>query len=100
MEHVVLWWNVNPLACRPAGCAKYLREWLMLLGEKFALKNGTKFLTFNLLAPEDAPEPILSTLKGLGETLTVHVMESVWDKQFRLALVSSSLPVDYKYEPG
>lgn len=33
LEHVVLWWNVNPLACRPAGCAKYLREWLMLLGK-------------------------------------------------------------------
>lgn len=79
---MVLWWNVRPLACRPPGCAKYLREWLMLL------------------APEDAPEPILSTLKGLGETLTVHVMECIWDKQFRLALVSSALPVDYVFEPG
>uniref|UniRef100_A0A336MAF7 CSON014299 protein n=1 Tax=Culicoides sonorensis TaxID=179676 RepID=A0A336MAF7_CULSO len=80
LEHVVLWWNTSPLACRPAGCAKYLREWLMLL------------------APEDAPEPILSTLKGLGETITVHVMESIWDKQFRLALVSSSLNLDYNFD--
>lgn len=53
-----------------------------------------------LLAPEDAPEPILSTLKGLGETLTVHVMECIWDKQFRLALVAAALPVDYIFEPG
>lgn len=27
-------------------------------------------------------------------------MESIWDKQFRLALVSSALPVDYVFEPG
>ncbi|XP_035900175.1 uncharacterized protein LOC118506736 [Anopheles stephensi] len=82
LEHVVLWWSSSPLACRPAACAKYLRDWL------------------SLLQPDEAPEPILSTLKGLGETLTVHVTSTIWDKQFRLAVVSSSLPVDYPFEEG
>ncbi|KFB53386.1 hypothetical protein ZHAS_00021700 [Anopheles sinensis] len=80
LEHVVLWWSSSPLACRPAACAKYLREWL------------------SLLQPDEAPEPILSTLKGLGETLTVHVTSTIWDKQFRLAVVASSLPVDFPFE--
>uniref|UniRef100_A0A182UHA5 Coiled-coil protein 142 C-terminal domain-containing protein n=1 Tax=Anopheles melas TaxID=34690 RepID=A0A182UHA5_9DIPT len=82
LEHVVLWWSSSPLACRPAACAKYLRDWL------------------SLLQPDEAPEPILSTLKGLGETLTVHVTSTIWDKHFRLAVVSSSLPVDYAFEDG
>lgn len=30
--------------------------------------------------------------------MTVHVACTTWDKQFRLALVSSSLPIDYKFE--
>lgn len=80
LEHVVLWWSNSPLCCRPSSCAKHLRDWLLLIQQ------------------EDAPEPILSTLKGLGETLTVHVVGTTWDKQFRLALVSSSLPVDYDYD--
>lgn len=31
LEHVVLWWSNAPLACRPAACAKYLRDWLLLI---------------------------------------------------------------------
>jgi hypothetical protein len=54
LEHYLLWWAQFPLACRPVSCAKYLREYLMLI------------------QPDDAPEPILSTLKSLGEILTVH----------------------------
>lgn len=46
----------------------------------------------------DAPEPILSTLRGLGETLTVYVAGTTWDKQFRLALVSGAIPVHKHYE--
>lgn len=30
--------------------------------------------------------------------MTVHVACTTWDKQFRLALVASSLPIDYKFE--
>ncbi|XP_053696391.1 uncharacterized protein LOC128743756 [Sabethes cyaneus] len=80
LEHVVLWWSNSPLACRPPACAKYLRDWLLLI------------------SPDEAPEPILSMLKGLGETLTVHVSSTIWDRQFRLAVVASSLAVDYPFE--
>jgi hypothetical protein len=55
LEHFLLWWSTFPLACRPVSCTKYLREYLMLI------------------QPDDAPEPICSTLKSLGEILTVHV---------------------------
>lgn len=54
LEHYLLWWAQFPLACRPVSCTKYLREYLMMI------------------QPDDAPEPILSTLKSLGEILTVH----------------------------
>lgn len=54
LEHYLLWWAQFPLACRPVSCSKYLREYLMLI------------------QPDDAPEPILGTLKSLGEILTVH----------------------------
>ncbi|XP_058825246.1 uncharacterized protein LOC131685499 [Topomyia yanbarensis] len=80
LEHVVLWWSNSPLACRPAACAKYLRDWLLLV------------------TPDEAPEPILSMLKGLGETLTIHVTSTIWDRQFRLSVVASSLPVDHPFE--
>ena len=70
LENYVLWWNqALPLASRPIGCAKYLREWL--------------------LAQVDAPEPILGTLKSLGEILTIHVVGCLWDKQFRRCLILS-----------
>ncbi|KAL9697043.1 hypothetical protein quinque_000484 [Culex quinquefasciatus] len=73
LEHVVLWWSSSPLACRPAACAKYLRDWLLLI------------------TPDEAPEPILSMLKGLAETLTVHVTSTIWDRQFRLAVVEGTV---------
>lgn len=59
LEHYLLWWASFPLACRPASCTKYIREYLMLI------------------QPADAPEPILSTLKSLGEILTVHAGNSL-----------------------
>lgn len=79
LEHFVLWWNAAPLACRPVGCTKYLREWL-------------------LMQPDDAPEPILSTLKSLGEILTIHVIGCLWDKQFRNCLVLSNGKPNQKFE--
>jgi hypothetical protein len=79
LEHFVLWWNAAPLACRSVGCTKYLREWL-------------------LLQSDDAPEPILSTLKSLGEILTMHVIGCLWDKQFRNCLVLSSGKPDRKFD--
>jgi len=71
LEHFVLWWNSSPLACRPIGCTKYLREWL-------------------LYQCTDAPEPVLSTLRSLGEILTIHTVGCLWDKQFRNCLVLST----------
>lgn len=79
LEHFVLWWNAAPLACRPVGCTKYLREWL-------------------LMQPDDAPEPILSTLKSLGEILTIHVIGCLWDKQFRNCLVLANSKPDQKFD--
>ena len=79
LEHFVLWWNAAPLACRPVGCTKYLREWL-------------------LTQPDDAPEPILSTLKSLGEILTIHVIGCLWDKQFRNCLVLANGKPDQKFD--
>lgn len=81
LEHFVLWWNAAPLACRPVGCTKYLREWL-------------------LMQSDEAPEPILSTLKSLGEILTMHVIGCLWDKQFRNCLVLSSAEPSLTFDRG
>lgn len=67
LEHSLLWWSSYlPLACRPVTCTKYLREYLMLI------------------QPDDAPDPIRSTLKSLGEVLTVHVGENCYTFNFLL----------------
>lgn len=79
LEHFVLWWNTAPLACRPVGCTKYLREWL-------------------LMQSDEAPEPILSTLKSLGEILTIHVIGCLWDRMFRNCLVLSNGKPDQKFD--
>ncbi|CAO1395618.1 unnamed protein product [Diamesa serratosioi] len=76
LEHYLLWWAQFPLACRPVSCTKYLRDYLMLI------------------TLDNAPEPILSTLKSLGEILTVHAVSTSWDKNFRICLVLSSQRVD------
>lgn len=80
LEHYLLWWAQFPLACRPVSCTKYLRDYLMLI------------------TPDDAPEPILSTLKSLGEILTVHAVSTSWDKNFRICLVLSSQRVDQTHD--
>lgn len=79
LEHFVLWWNAAPLACRPVGCTKYLREWL-------------------LMQSDEAPEPISGCLKSLGEILTVHVVGCLWDKQFRNCLILSNGKPDQKFD--
>ena len=76
LEHYLLWWAQFPLACRPVSCTKYLRDYLMLI------------------TLDNAPEPILSTLKSLGEILTVHAVSTSWDKNFRICLVLSSQRMD------
>lgn len=44
LEHVVLWWSNAPLACRPAACAKYLRDWLLIIQSE-----GISILHFSFL---------------------------------------------------
>lgn len=82
LENYVLWWNqALPLASRPTGCAKHLREWL--------------------LNHVEAPEPILATLKSLGEILTIHVIGCLWDKQFRRCLIltnNNAYPAEEKFD--
>lgn len=79
LENFVLWWNQTlPLACRSVGCTKYLREWLLTHAE--------------------APEPIQTTLKSLGEILTIHVAGCMWDKQFRKCLILGNLHPEQKFE--
>lgn len=104
LEHVILWWCQTPLGTRPVACAKYLRDWLLNIqpdGKREGRITGIgvcliqRVIRFYGL---DTPEPILSILRGLGETLTVHVSCTTWDKQFRLTLVSSVLPIDYPFE--
>lgn len=80
LEHYLLWWAQFPLACRPVSCTNNLRDYLMLI------------------TPDDAPEPILSTLKSLGEILTVHAVSTSWDKNFRICLVLSSQRVDQTHD--
>lgn len=82
LEHVVLWWSHAPIACQPVSCARHLRDWLLQL------------------RPSDAPEPVLSTLRSLGETLTVHVTAVQWDRQFRLTLVAGAQPVQHVWPAG
>lgn len=117
LEHVVLWWSSAPLACRPAACAKHLRDWLLVIqpeGIHFVSVDFVSILYKIYIDKEkyifdikicvyificlDAPEPILSTLRGLGETLTVYVAGTTWDQQFRLALVSGAQPVHKSFE--
>ena len=100
LEHVVLWWSNAPLACRPSACARHLRDWLLMIQTDgfFFLKCLLNYKITLHFPNVDAPEPILSTLKGLGETLTVYVTGTTWDKQFRLTLVSSLLPINFDYQ--
>lgn len=81
LEHYLLWWAVFPMACRPVSCAKYLREYLMLI------------------QPDDAPEPILSTLKSLGEILTVHAGKCSGQFSFELNVLSQAFIILYKVIP-
>lgn len=96
----MLWWCSTPLACQPVAAARHLRDWL--LNMQYDGGHIHLNLTFHRLGSNlkftDAPETLVSILKCLGETMTVHVACTTWDKQFRLALVASSLPIDYQFE--
>lgn len=112
LDHVLLWWSNAPVASQPPSHAKYLRDWLLVLqpdGEK-SYSLGEKKYCIATHAPgkssikscsflSDAPEPILSTLKRLGESLTMHVTTTTWDRQFSAAIVTATtLPIDISVE--
>lgn len=105
LEHVLLWWCSTPLACQPVAAAKHLRDWLLNIQYDGKTTKQTSIwnqvigiLNMVILLLAEAPETLVSILRCLGETITVHVACTTWDKQFRLALVASSLPIDYKFE--
>lgn len=41
---------------------------------------------------EDIPEPVYSTLRGIGEILTGFMCNNIWDQLFRLTLIVSKDP--------
>lgn len=41
LEHIVLWWSDAPLACRPVACAKYLRDWLLMIQSEGSIQNSS-----------------------------------------------------------
>lgn len=48
------------------------------------------YSNFPLFALSDIPEPVYSTLQGIGEILTNFVSNNLWDRLFRLTLISST----------
>lgn len=47
LEHVVLWWSNAPLACRPSACAKYLRDWLLIIqSDGIIMLHNSFFIIF------------------------------------------------------
>lgn len=42
LDHVVLWWSTAPLACKPVACAKYLRDWLLMIQSEGIAKLNTE----------------------------------------------------------
>lgn len=102
MEHIILWWNNAPLACKSVSAVGHLRSWLLSMPfvgklKQISFKNLLMFI-FSILILIDAPEIIQSILHCLGESLTVHVTHTMWDKQFRLALVASHISIEYVFE--
>lgn len=101
MEHIILWWNNAPLACKSVSTVGHLRSWLLsmpFVGSSTIHSPQIPCLSLLSLLSSDAPEIIQSILHCLGESLTVHVTHTMWDKQFRLALIASHVPVAHVFE--
>lgn len=99
IEYAVWWWSSNKNQFKLF--AKIHFFYLLLFFSTFQILSfdcNSLWRSFNIDILTEAPETLVSVLRCLGETLTVHVACVTWDKQFRLALVASSLPIDYKYE--
>ncbi|XP_032295368.2 uncharacterized protein [Drosophila virilis] len=74
LDHILLWWIDTPMSCYNLTHIDSIRCWLY-------------HQNIN-----DIPEPVYSTLRGIGEILTGFMCNNIWDQLFRLALISSSNP--------
>ncbi|XP_017869827.1 PREDICTED: uncharacterized protein LOC108618361 [Drosophila arizonae] len=74
LDHILLWWIDTPMSCYNLTHIDSIRCWLFHQ------------------SVNDIPEPVYSTLRGIGEILTGFMCNNIWDQLFRLALVSSSNP--------
>ncbi|ALC46001.1 CG13842 [Drosophila busckii] len=74
LDHILLWWIDTPISCYNLTHIDSIRCWL------------------NHQNVNDIPEPVFSTLRGIGEILTGFMCNNIWDQLFRLVLISSSNP--------
>uniref|UniRef100_A0A1I8PN77 Coiled-coil protein 142 C-terminal domain-containing protein n=1 Tax=Stomoxys calcitrans TaxID=35570 RepID=A0A1I8PN77_STOCA len=72
LDHIILWWIDTPISCYSLTHVDSIRSWLYLANVK------------------DIPEPVYSTLQGIGEILTNFVSNNLWDRLFRLTLISAT----------
>ncbi|KAH8312619.1 hypothetical protein KR044_011687 [Drosophila immigrans] len=74
LDHILLWWIDTPMSCYNLTHIDSIRCWLYHQNVN------------------DIPEPVFSTLRGIGEILTGFMCNNIWDQLFRLTLISSSNP--------
>ncbi|XP_055907300.1 uncharacterized protein LOC129942410 isoform X3 [Eupeodes corollae] len=72
LDHVILWWTDTPMSSYSIFCVDSIR----------------KTIFFDNL--KEIEEPAYSSLKALCEVLTTFAANNVWDKIFRITLVTSS----------
>ncbi|KAH8361759.1 hypothetical protein KR200_004089 [Drosophila serrata] len=72
LDHILLWWIDTPVSCYRLTHIDSIRSWLYHQ------------------SVNDIPEPVFSTLRGIGEILTGFVCNNIWDQLFRLTLISSN----------
>ncbi|KNC30174.1 hypothetical protein FF38_07661 [Lucilia cuprina] len=72
LDHIILWWIDTPVSCYSLTYVDSIRNWLFMQNVK------------------DIPEPVYSTLQGIGEILTNFVCANLWDRLFRLTLISAT----------
>ncbi|XP_034487030.1 uncharacterized protein LOC117791400 [Drosophila innubila] len=74
LDHILLWWIDTPMSCYNLTHIDSIRCWLYHQNVN------------------DIPEPVYSTLRGIGEILTGFMCNNIWDQFFRLTLISSNNP--------
>uniref|UniRef100_A0A1A9WJB3 Coiled-coil protein 142 C-terminal domain-containing protein n=1 Tax=Glossina brevipalpis TaxID=37001 RepID=A0A1A9WJB3_9MUSC len=72
LDHIILWWIDTPISCYSLAHVNSIRKWLYMQNVN------------------ELPEPIYSTLQGVAEILTNFVSNNLWDRLFRLTLMTTS----------